>query len=97
MTTALLASLNAQRRHVLGVVDTLSEIDLRRAVLPSGWTCLGLVRHLALDVEQSWFAGIVAGEPFDLDRSDDVVWQVRADEPAATPSRSSSTEAPGSS
>ena len=31
-------------------------------MLPSGWSCLGLLRHLALDDERFWFRGVVAGE-----------------------------------
>jgi uncharacterized damage-inducible protein DinB len=58
----LLDHLNGQRRHVLGILEGLSEEDLRRAVVPSGWTCLGLVYHLALDVERFWFRAVVAGE-----------------------------------
>lgn len=42
---ALLGCLNGQRRHVLGILEGLSEVDLRRPPLPSGWSCLGLVRH----------------------------------------------------
>jgi hypothetical protein len=61
----LLGYLNAQRRHVLGILEGLSEEDLRRPVLPSGWTCLGLVQQLALDVERFWFRRIVAAEPVD--------------------------------
>ncbi|QNK83704.1 DUF664 domain-containing protein [Nakamurella sp. PAMC28650] len=57
---ALLSHLNAQRHHVLGSLDGLSEADLRRPVLPSGWSCLGLVQHLALDVERFWFRALVA-------------------------------------
>jgi Protein of unknown function (DUF664) len=76
----LLAALNAQRRHVLGIVEGLSDDDMRRSVLPTGWTPVGLVRHLALDVERFWFRGVVAGEPIELDRPDDAVWNVRADE-----------------
>lgn len=76
---ALLSSLNAQRRHVLGILAELSDEDLRRPVLPSGWTCLGLVRHLTLDVERFWFRGIVAGEPIDLEVTDDVIWNVSSD------------------
>ena len=76
---ALLASLNAQRRHVLGILADLSDEDLRRPVLPSGWTCLGLVRHLTLDVERFWFRGIVAGEPIDLEVTDDAIWNVSSD------------------
>jgi uncharacterized protein DUF664 len=75
---ALLATLNAQRGHLLSVLDRLSEEDLRRPVLPSAWTPLGLVRHLALEVEQFWFRGAVAGEPITL-TSGDEAWQVPAD------------------
>jgi hypothetical protein len=46
----LLSSLNVQREHVLGILDGLAAQALRRRMLPSGWTCLGLVRHLAIDV-----------------------------------------------
>ncbi len=80
---ALLSSLSNQRDHVLGILDGLSEEALRRPVLPSGWTCLGLVRHLALDVERFWFRAVVAGESVDLE-SGDTAWQVAADLPAAS-------------
>src|SRR5689334_18951197 len=60
--TALLGSLNSQRRHVRSILEGLDEEALHRAVLPSGWTCVGLIRHLALDVEQFWFRGAMAGE-----------------------------------
>jgi hypothetical protein len=79
---ALLATLNGQREHLLGVLDGLSEDDLRRPVLPSAWTPLGLIRHLALEVEQFWFRGAVAGEPITL-TSGDEAWQVPADVPSA--------------
>jgi len=79
---ALLAALNSQREHVLGALDGLSEDALRRPALPSGWTPLGMVRHLALEVEQFWFRGAVAGEPITL-TSGDEAWQVPADVSAA--------------
>ncbi|MGD0239853.1 MAG: DUF664 domain-containing protein [Streptosporangiaceae bacterium] len=75
---ALLAMLNQQREHVLGALDGLSEDDLRRPVLPSAWTALGMVQHLAVEVEQFWFRGAVAGEPITL-TSGDEAWQVPAD------------------
>jgi hypothetical protein len=59
---ALLARLNSQREHVLGGLEGLSEDDLRRPVLPSGWTRVGMVRHLALEVEQLWLRGAFAGQ-----------------------------------
>lgn len=77
---ALLGFLCGQREHVLGVLSGLSDADLRRPVLPSGWTCHGLVRHLAVDVERFWFRGVAAGEPVDL--HDSTGWQPAPDEPA---------------
>lgn len=60
--TALLAALNSKRTHVLGILEGLDEEALRRPVLPSGWTCLGLVHHLALDDEKFWFRAVAAGD-----------------------------------
>src|SRR5260370_13775275 len=74
----LLSSLAAQRNHVLGILEGLSEEDLRRPILPSHWTCAGLVHHLAIDVEQFWFRAVVAGEPMPDDEPDNA-WQVPAD------------------
>jgi hypothetical protein len=79
---ALLAALNAQREHLLGALDGLAEEDLRRPVLPSAWTPLGMIRHLTLEVEQFWFRGAVAGESITL-TSGDEAWQVPADVPGA--------------
>jgi hypothetical protein len=62
----LLRFLERHRSHVLGILDGLSEEDLRRPVLPSGWSCLGMVQHLALADEHYWFRCIMAGEPLDF-------------------------------
>ncbi len=58
----LLDCLDGQRRHVLGILDGLDDEALRRPVLPYGWSCAGLVNHLALDVERFWFRAAVAAE-----------------------------------
>jgi hypothetical protein len=73
--------LGYQREHVLGILEGLSEDDLRRPVLPSGWTCLGLVNHLALDVERFWFRAVAAGEQVELGDGD-AAWRVGPDVPA---------------
>jgi uncharacterized damage-inducible protein DinB len=78
----LLATLNGQREHVLGALEGLSGEALRRPVLPTGWTCLGLVRHLALDVEEWWFRRIVAGDRAGQEDSGESAWQVPATMPA---------------
>lgn len=83
---ALLRYLNNQREHVLGIVEGLDEAALRRPVLPSGWSCLGLIQHLALDVERFWFRGTVAGEREVIAWSDagsGDAWQVGPEVPAA--------------
>jgi Protein of unknown function (DUF664) len=69
-TNALRSELDGQRAHVLGTLEGLSDESLRRPMLPSGWTCLGLVQHLALDVERFWFCGIVAGQTNETADSD---------------------------
>jgi uncharacterized damage-inducible protein DinB len=83
--TTLLSCLNAQRDHVLGILEGLDDDALRRPVLPSGWTMLGLVQHLALDVERFWFRAVVDAEPRVIDRLDgnvDDAWQVGSLVPA---------------
>jgi hypothetical protein len=80
-TSQLLSCLDNQRNHVLGILEGLTEDALRRPVLPSGWTCLGMVQHLTISDERFWFRGIVAGEPVELTTSDEAytaAWQVPA-------------------
>ena len=79
---SLLSCLADQRNHVLGILEGLSEEDLLRPMLPSGWTCAGLVHHLTIDVERFWFRAVVAGEPLPDDEPDNA-WQVPADLTAA--------------
>jgi hypothetical protein len=94
MTTAtertrarLLGSLDATRDHVLEMVDGLDEADLRRPVLPSGWSCLDLVKHLTYDEEIFWFRAVVAGEQEAQDLLETpqarASWTVSEDESAA--------------
>jgi hypothetical protein len=80
---ALVACLDAERGHVLEALSGLSDEALRRPMLPSGWSCLGLVQHLTLDVERFWFRAVVAGERVDLE-SGDGAWQVGSDTAAET-------------
>jgi hypothetical protein len=56
---ALLGYLAAQRSAVLAVVDGLDEVSLRRSVVPSGWTCLGLLEHLG-HAERFWAEAVLA-------------------------------------
>ena len=47
---------------MLGILEGLGEAVQRRLVSPSGWTILGLVQHLTLDVERFWFPAVIAGD-----------------------------------
>jgi len=58
--STLLRFLRAQRESVLAILDGLGEDALTTAVLPSGWTPLGMVEHLG-DAERHWFQEIVTG------------------------------------
>jgi uncharacterized damage-inducible protein DinB len=79
----LLDTLNSEREHVLGITEGLSDEDLRRPALPSGWTILGLINHLALDDEMFWFRAVVAGQQDVIDGLGGDAWQVGPDVPAA--------------
>ena len=65
MRSLLLRTLDAQRRHVLAAIDGLTDAQLRTAALPSGWSPIGLVRHVTLGCERYWFHTVMAGEPLD--------------------------------
>lgn len=82
-TQILLQFLDTERDHVLGILEGLSEDQLRRPVLPSGWNCLGLVKHLALADEHYWFRSVVGGESFDFfPQGVNAEWQVDPGESA---------------
>jgi uncharacterized damage-inducible protein DinB len=80
----LLGVLNRQREHVLEAVDGLGTNDLRRQVLPSAWSCIGLVNHLSLDVERFWFQAVIAGDEIAIAEvlgSSDNAWNVSDGQP----------------
>jgi hypothetical protein len=79
---ALMLSLDAQRAHVLGSLEGLDDASLRRPMLPTHWNCIGLVHHLALDVERFWFGQTVAGAPADEPGDGRSAWDV---DPATPP------------
>jgi hypothetical protein len=83
--SALLAYLGDQRRHVLGILEGVADADLRRPLLPTGWSCLAMVKHLALDVERFWFPGIVGGDASvvtELGKDPDGAWRIGPDDTA---------------
>jgi len=84
---ALLGYLESQRRHVLGILEGLSDDDLRRPILPSGWSCLQLVNHLTFDDERFWFQGVVAADSAviaEVDGAEEDGWHVDSETPASS-------------
>jgi uncharacterized damage-inducible protein DinB len=85
---ALLKVLGLAREYVVESLDGLSDDSLRRPILPSSWTCLGLINHLALDVERFWFQAVVAGNSDAISdvlaASSENAWVVEADVPVAS-------------
>jgi len=82
---SLHASLNRHRDVVLWKLEGLDDASLRRAVVPSGTTLLGLVKHLAA-VEYSWFCETFEREtePLPVDPDDpDADLRVEPDETTA--------------
>lgn len=71
----LLLFLEAQRASVLAILEGLDDEALTTAVLPSGWTPLGLVEHLG-QAERHWFQRIA------LDSLDPLPWPPDPVEPA---------------
>jgi uncharacterized protein YndB with AHSA1/START domain len=64
---ALMAFLRAQRRSALAIVEGLGDDRVREAVVPGGWTPLGMIEHLA-HVERFWFQQVLTG------RADTLPW-----------------------
>jgi hypothetical protein len=77
----LAAYLRSSREHIVGSISGLSDDDLRHPMLPSAWTPIGLVQHLAVDVERFWFGAVVAGDEAIIRSFDDApdAWKVTAD------------------
>jgi hypothetical protein len=70
--------LDQQRDAVVAIVEGLDEVQLNTPVLPSRWTPIGLVRHLA-GAEAMWFQGVVLGiRP-------EVTWNDGVDDPPYDP------------
>jgi uncharacterized damage-inducible protein DinB len=81
----LLRYLTGEREHILKSLEDLDADELRRPVLPSAWTFLGLVNHLSLDVERFWFQAVTAGETAAIENvlgSSDNAWKVGIEDSA---------------
>src|SRR5687768_436702 len=75
-TELLISWMDSQRRHAVEILDGLSDEDLRRPIAASGWSCLGMIGHLA-GLERFWYRAIVMGEPgASSDLQVSVEWQV---------------------
>ena len=64
--------LDHYRATIIAICEGLSDEALRRTVVPSRTTILGMIKHLAY-VERGWFQETIAGKPVDypFDDADD--------------------------
>jgi hypothetical protein len=80
----LVGYLDFYRDAALRKLDGLSEEELRRSLLPSGWTPLALLKHLA-GVERRWIRWGFAAEQVDVpwvENGPDGRWHVGPEETA---------------
>jgi uncharacterized damage-inducible protein DinB len=81
-TETLAGFLDYHRATLLWKLEGLDDEQLRRAMVPSGTSLLGLVKHLAY-VERWWFQGVWAGQEvsFPWTKEDpDADWRIEPDE-----------------
>ena len=84
-TETLEGFLDFQRATLLWKLEGLDDEQLRRPMVPSGTSLLGLVKHLAY-VERSWFQLVWAGQKvsFPWTKEDpDADWRIEPDETTA--------------
>jgi hypothetical protein len=70
--------LDQQRNAVLAITEGLDDVQLNTPVLPSEWTPIGLIRHLA-GAEAMWFQWVVLGT------QPQVIWNDGIDDPPYDP------------
>jgi uncharacterized damage-inducible protein DinB len=66
----LIGFLDLQRARALEIVAGLDDQQLRKPVLPSGWTVLGMIEHLG-HAERHWFQRVTLGVAEPLPWADD--------------------------
>lgn len=79
------AHLERDRATLLWKIDGLSDAALRRSLVPSGITLLGMVKHQAF-VERFWFQAVFVGDDVDFPWTDDdpdADWRVEPSESTA--------------
>lgn len=58
----LIAHLPAERAHVTATCAGLTEEDLTRSVVPSGWSLAAMLTHLTYDDEIFWGCAVLGGD-----------------------------------
>ena len=67
----LLDRLAAEQRRVIGILAELDEDAMRRVILPSGWSCAGMVQHLTRTT-RFWLVEVMTGQRDRSPSGDDV-------------------------
>ena len=78
----LQALLDYSRATMLRKIAGLSDEEVRRPMVPSGVSLLGMIKHLAY-AERWWFRRVFAGEDVDFSWAEsdpNAEWRIEADE-----------------
>lgn len=59
-TDTILAALAGQQQRIVGIVADLDDTTMRCPVLPTGWSCAGMIQHLT-GMTSFWFETIMSG------------------------------------
>ncbi|NYD59287.1 putative damage-inducible protein DinB [Nocardioides marinisabuli] len=79
---ALRHFLDAQRASAVAILEGLSDDQLRTSILPSGWTPLGLIKHLGY-AERHWFQRVATGSVAEVPWLNDDERQLTSTHPIA--------------
>jgi hypothetical protein len=61
-TDTLLSSLAGQQHRIHLILSDLDQRAVRQVLLPSGWSCAGMLQHLTLTTT-FWLSEVMAGQP----------------------------------
>lgn len=82
-TSAVIAWLDKERNHCLEILSGLDDEALGRSMLPSGWSAMGMIQHLAYDIERFWFGAVILGDEAVINGlADSSAWSVAEGETA---------------
>ena len=79
--TPILSQLASQHQRIVGIIDALDDDQLRSRALPSGWSPLSMINHVA-GATQFWLLEVMLDRHPESSSDDDFAIPTDADSPA---------------